>query len=284
MRIIRDAQITSGFLYEEPLESTSPVTHCGDAVCMVGHEVPWHAHPGFELHMLVRGHYPWRVAGQTIWQQMGQIMIFHPQQRHRTHGKAAEECHHLWIGLHLDRLNATGKHLAKRLITEQRQLLGECREIEPVLRGIIAQVVTPRPRQRQVVGRYLDLLARLLLQQLEVADNQQALCQPYDYPIQKVLYHMQTQLDHRLTVSELAAIAGWSVTHLCNQFHKQVGVTPVHYHQQLRLQAARNALKLPDASITKVALEFGFSSSQHFATLFQKAYGLAPREYMRQRT
>lgn len=280
MRIIREPQITSGFLYEQPLGPTSPVTHCGEAISVADHSLAWHSHPGFELQYLVRGRYPWRIGQRLYEQHMGQALIVPPRQGHGTHGVAPEECHHLWLGLHMDHLGDSGHRLARRLVDHEQHLLGECPEIEPVLRGIVAQVVTPRPGQQRVVRGYLDLLVRLLLQHLDTAEGKRIASQPYSYPVQKALYYMRTQLDRRLPVREIAAAAGWGVTQLCTRFHQEVGLTPVRYHLQLRLQAARIALQAPDVSVTRVAMEYGFSSSQHFATQFQRAFGSPPGRYL----
>ena len=58
-----------------------------------------------------------------------------------------------------------------------------------------------------------------------------------------------------------------------------VGVSPAAYHLSLRLGAARLTLRQPGFDVTKTAQQHGFSSSQHFSTLFRRAYGVTPREW-----
>jgi transcriptional regulator GlxA family with amidase domain len=67
--------------------------------------------------------------------------------------------------------------------------------------------------------------------------------------------------------------------HFCAQFHREVGVPPAAYHRRLRLHAAREELKQPGLTITMVALQFGFSSSQHFSACFQSEFGTSPRHW-----
>jgi AraC-like DNA-binding protein len=283
MRIIREPHIVSGFLYEDPLPPPSPVTHCGEAVSVARHSLAWHTHPGFELLYTVRGRYPWLIENTICQQRPGDLLIVHPRQQHRTHGPAPEEAHHLWIGLHLDKLGPPGRRLADHLLRQRRHLLADCRDVEPILRGITAQVVTPRPAQRRVVRAYLDLLLHLLLQRLDTTVGDRSVVQPYSYPIQKVLYFMQTQLNRRLPLPEAAAVAGWGVTQLCTQFRAQVGTTPGRHHLRLRLEAARAALRAPTMTVTRAADEFGFTSSQHFATQFRRVFGITPTAWQRRR-
>jgi AraC-like DNA-binding protein len=281
MLIIREPHIVSGFLYDDPLPAPSPITHCGEAVSVARHSLAWHSHPGFELLYLVRGRYPWHIEDSEYRQCPGDLLIVYPRQQHRTDGQAPEEAHHLWIGVHLTALGAPGRILADHLFSRGRHLLADCRDIEPILRGIIAQVVTPRPAQRRVVRAYLDLLVSIVLQRLDTTVGSRSVVQPYSYPIQKVLYFMQTQLDRRLPLPQAAAVAGWGVTQLCAQFRTQVGTTPGRHHLRLRLEAARAALRVPGMTVTRAAAEFGFTSSQHLATHFRRAFGQTPTTWQR---
>jgi AraC family L-rhamnose operon regulatory protein RhaS len=91
---------------------------------------------------------------------------------------------------------------------------------------------------------------------------------------------MEQQLDRRLPLRDLAAMAtARSVPHFCAQFRREVGVSPAAYHLQLRLGAARLTLRQPGFDVTKTAQQHGFSSSQHFSTLFRRAFNLTPREW-----
>jgi AraC-like DNA-binding protein len=92
--------------------------------------------------------------------------------------------------------------------------------------------------------------------------------------------YMRQNLDRRIELREFAKAAAFrSVPHFCEQFHREVGITPSVFHMQLRLEGARELLLQPDVDITTAALEFGFSSSQHFSTLFHRVFGVTPRQW-----
>ncbi|OWZ89132.1 hypothetical protein B9J07_34820 [Sinorhizobium sp. LM21] len=59
-------------------------------------------------------------------------------------------------------------------------------------------------------------------------------------------------------------------------------MTPVRYLQTLRLNAARLLLESGAQSVTNIAFDCGFSSSQYFATCYKKRFGFSPMETPRQ--
>ena len=61
------------------------------------------------------------------------------------------------------------------------------------------------------------------------------------------------------------------------------GSSPKDYWLRMRVEcAARRLRKSPGLTVTDVAYEFGFSSSQYFATVFRRYLGVSPVEYRAQ--
>lgn len=281
MKVLRDPQIISGFLYDRPVDDRPELTHCGEALCCQGHYRGPHSHPVFEFLYLARGRATWRAAGEVSTQAMGDLYIAHPGEKHGTGPVPNPENHHLWLGLDLPKLGATGRKLASELSAGPVRLLTGCPEVEPVLRGLVAQIVAQQPDRSRAVAAYLELFVTLVRQRLHGGERRGSpTALPYSYAVQRAVTFMQQQLDRRLPLRDIAAMAtARSIPHFCAQFTREVGVSPAAYHLQLRLDAARLALRQPDFDITKVALQHGFSSSQHFSTVFRRAYGVTPREW-----
>jgi AraC-like DNA-binding protein/quercetin dioxygenase-like cupin family protein len=63
---------------------------------------------------------------------------------------------------------------------------------------------------------------------------------------------------------------------------KQTGDTPVTYLNRTRLREAQRLLGQSQKSITEIALEVGYNSSQYFATVFKEFTGLDPRTFRAQ--
>lgn len=77
-------------------------------------------------------------------------------------------------------------------------------------------------------------------------------------------------------LEELATIAGVSTRSLNRAFKQATGLTPVQYHQQLRLELASNLIHDPNLTIEQIAARCGFAGARHFRRLWQRSYGTSP--------
>lgn len=60
------------------------------------------------------------------------------------------------------------------------------------------------------------------------------------------------------------------------------GDTPIRMLARARVAQAQSLLKQAELPITEIALQCGFGSSQHFATVFKNYTGLRPSDYRQQ--
>jgi AraC-like DNA-binding protein len=79
----------------------------------------------------------------------------------------------------------------------------------------------------------------------------------------------------------LAAKVGMGMGRFLREFKVTFAATPHQYIQQRRLARACELLRATDAALSSVALETGFASHSHFATVFRAATGVTPRSYRR---
>ncbi len=77
-------------------------------------------------------------------------------------------------------------------------------------------------------------------------------------------------------LDEIAREVGASPFHLSRVFRRHMGVALRGYLHRLRLGAAMHALSDTDASITRIALDAGFSSHAHLTALFAREMGVPP--------
>ncbi|MBE7024980.1 MAG: AraC family transcriptional regulator [Ruminococcaceae bacterium] len=82
-----------------------------------------------------------------------------------------------------------------------------------------------------------------------------------------------------LSVEKLAERAFLSRSHFCRQFKKVTGFSPIEYIHSMRLRSAENLLENTELSITEIALQSGFSSSNYFGDLFRRYRGMSPRQW-----
>jgi AraC family transcriptional regulator len=97
----------------------------------------------------------------------------------------------------------------------------------------------------------------------------------------RVLAFIDAQLDHDLTLEELARQACLSPFHFARSFKAAMGVSPHRYLLQRRLDHAKALLKAGAVPMTDIALTCGFSSPAHFASSFKRATGVTPSLFRR---
>lgn len=80
-------------------------------------------------------------------------------------------------------------------------------------------------------------------------------------------------------LDQLLAQLPYSRRHLERLYHAAHGQSIRQRHLALRLAEAERLLTANRMSVTSVALELGFPSSQHFATVFRRATGRTPSAF-----
>lgn len=85
-----------------------------------------------------------------------------------------------------------------------------------------------------------------------------------------------------LSLKELAAISGLSGSHFSRAFKVSTGFSPHVWAMRNRLERAKRALE-GSRPLADVAADCGFSSQQHFTTVFKKYTGATPAAWRRER-
>jgi AraC family transcriptional regulator len=103
------------------------------------------------------------------------------------------------------------------------------------------------------------------------------------YKLRQLTDWMAEHVAEEFSLERLATQAGLSKFHFQRLFKRALGVSPSHYHINLRMNLARQLLRETKKSVVDVALEVGYADPSHFAKLFRRETGLSPSEYRRQR-
>ena len=91
--------------------------------------------------------------------------------------------------------------------------------------------------------------------------------------------HIESALDQRIALSDLATLAGMSVHQLLIAFRRTFGTTPAQYILAQRLRRARWYLLNRNDDITVIALACGFASHSHLSAAFKRDTGITPRQF-----
>jgi len=90
---------------------------------------------------------------------------------------------------------------------------------------------------------------------------------------------MLENLDGELSVEQLAGRIAMSPRNFSRRFRREVGVSPAHYVEEIRIEAARDRLESTHLSMGRIAAICGFSSAETMRRAFARRMGIAPSEY-----
>jgi AraC-like DNA-binding protein len=92
---------------------------------------------------------------------------------------------------------------------------------------------------------------------------------------------LEARFDEAVSLRDLAQASGLSPFHLARLFHRRMGLPPHQYHENVRMQRARDLLMRE--SIADVAVAVGYPDQSHFTRRFKRFYGVTPGLYVRSR-
>lgn len=96
-----------------------------------------------------------------------------------------------------------------------------------------------------------------------------------------VIDHLHANLARRLTLAELAGVAGLSPFHFLRAFRSQHHATPQQMLMALRLRDAQRRLAAGEAP-ADVAAAVGLADQAHLTRALARRYGVTPAQYQRQ--
>lgn len=161
---------------------------------------------------------------------------------------------------------------------EQLKLLkGRMLKVSPsvcrTMDRLFDHVNTGLPLER---ARIRTELMRFLFQILEEAGEEDKSL-PAD--IAAVIRYIREAREEMPDIAKMAALVNLSESRFKQKFKQATGIPPAEFTVREKIRESQTLLKDPARTVTSIAMELGFSSSQHFSVLFRKYTGLSPIQY-----
>ncbi len=100
--------------------------------------------------------------------------------------------------------------------------------------------------------------------------------------LQRVQELIESRLDRKPDLEQLAGTLGLSVASFCRRFRNSTGLPPYQYLLHARVARARLALERRRGQpLSELALALGFYDQSQFTNTFRRIVGVSPRDYMR---
>ncbi len=238
-------------------------------------ELPLHRHENaYEICLLRQGSLTWELGRRPLPLVSGDVLVIGPAAEHGGCWSMMQPCQLDFLQLHAG-------------LREQA--------FRPLLQKLSALVGKPMPAGSAVAGAFDRILAEArhsdslssLTMQAAVVDLLAAIIRlpgsimtPFSEPVMRVVHQLESQPGEWPTIPALARIAGLGSTQLQIRFRRETGSSINAFAQAQRLRHAKHLLGR-GRSCTSVAMSLGFSSSQYFATVFKRHFGISPHQIRR---
>lgn len=259
----------------------------------------WHRNEGIELTLLDRGQLPCNIDSHEVTLRPGDLTITRPWQLHRVGNPHIPAGRLYWLILDVQ---VRQPHQSWKWPSWLVLSKGDLKQLTNIIRHNEQPIWRASSALRQTferVGLLVETetdgknLSWLTLCLNELFMDLLEMCRHSDVPLDtslsgscRTVELFLTDLASRLnflaqewTVPRMARECGLGITQFVHHCKQLTNVTPPQYLKECRLNAAqRILLEQPDRSVTNVALDCGFSSSQYFATVFRQRFSVAPHE------
>ncbi len=257
----------------------------------------WHRNEGIEFTLLANGELPFAVGDREYMLQPDELTITRPWQPHRL-GNPNIGINRLYF-LILD-VGVRRPHQEWRWpdwIVLERQDLAELTltlrqneqhvwKTDPGIRQCFAEIgqAVRAERPETHVSRLTLCINEFLLHLLELFRRTSPVLNESLTTVRRsvkmFVSDLRTSYREPWTVRSMAEECGIGVTSFVHYFTQVTNMTPMQYLVRRRVEAAAEMLLAnPRQHVIDVAMDCGFSSSQHFASSFKRFMGVTPTDH-----
>lgn len=251
--------------------------------------ITWHSHECFELLLVIDGATAYEFeGGKTVDLNGGHFLVIPAQTVHRGHHdvrRPASLC-----GLMFDLSIENSHHHTPFTVQDVRWLKKqfECFSVQPGRMSTeLLKIVKKIPPDFRAIDLSCDaaaaslriVICTILLECAKLLSSRISF-EP-ETTVRQAIAYMESHLSEPLRVEMLAKKLHCGRAKFFQIFKASTGLTPIDYGQRLRIDRAQELLLQTDKTITQIAFDCGFLSSQYFSSVFRKYSGCTPSEYRR---
>jgi AraC-like DNA-binding protein/quercetin dioxygenase-like cupin family protein len=255
------------------------------------HLAPHYHDNAFELCIVVSGEVEWETLGETHLLRAGSLFITQVGELHWGRDSAMQPCTLYWLILDAGMADdewlclppAEAHRIRLGLRSAPHRLSLSTDRCERMFATLIDEHQRQSSEKREETSSRTSARSALLLlltevvraaEKTAVADDDQLIPTAVQNAMELV------RSDHLgIRTSEIAAACGLKVNELNRLFLSHTGLSFKQYALRDRVRTARRGLTETPKRVTDIANELGFSSSQHFATVFRRMTGTTPSRY-----
>lgn len=257
--------------------------------------LPLHTNPGLEIVYVERGHLLWEVEGKREevipggcfftfpWENHGSLQEYEPGNfLHwvilRCQGENKPEgtwCFHKDIGL----TEREDERIRQVLINAPRRSIRATAGMAALLPRLVRELKSDDQWIQPVASALSRLLLIELARCIEADPSNGEVMPGVLLRLNRCIAMIRDRCSETWTLDAMSSLAGLSRTRFSTLLNEITGDSPGVFLRRMRVQKAQRLLRETSLTVTDVALESGFQTSQHFARIFKVFSGMTPLDY-----
>jgi AraC-like DNA-binding protein len=278
IEFLRPRNRLAGFYSRDLEQAGLPLDEVGELWLPRSHRISNHTNAGWELYLQVTGESTWRVGKSRYALGTGGYYLMPPRLKHELQSFETDTAHFFFVVFDPEKVLGTKSYLCDSW-SQKPFFAHQGFTLEPFFRAIIREVCLDASLQAEALQAHLTAMCievTRLMREKPPEPHPALLCHP---GAARAMELLQSRPQHPWKLDELAALSGLSPQHLIACFQRDLKISPMKFLFRTRLQRAARELLETDASVTSIAYDCGFSSSQHLAKAFSDHFQCSPRRY-----
>lgn len=246
---------------------------------------------GIKICLITEGKFDWNIDGQQFLLYPNDISMTNPWQSIGGSKGAYDIGALTWITIKPKLFEPTGelvlgdwsgisetdqRVIGKLLSLNKKPILSRLKNCQQIFQSLELEFLSKELGYRTRINHLIDELLITAVRHLSKQDN---LRRDFPQTFLKLEQTLRENLSHPWSVEEMAGLVGLGTTAFTEKAKAFSGFSPLNYLINIRISEAIKLLSRKDLSLTDIALETGFYSSQHFSSTFKKLTGYTPREF-----
>ncbi len=257
-------------------------------VSMAKYEEDWpsmlHSHPCSELFYVVNGSGIFIAEGEQFPVSQNDMVIINPHVEHTEKSQSALPLEYIALGI--EGLTFSFKNIATAQDGISVQTASgavykynmQSSNVYAYLNIMLEEISRKNDNYEAICQNLLEVLLICMLR-----NDNLSIIQGGNTAISRECTQIKNYLDanysKNITLDSLAALFHMNKFYMVHAFTKYIGLSPINYLLQKRVQEAKSLLQSTSFSVAQISAALGFSSQSYFSQAFKKATGQTPIQH-----
>ena len=243
-----------------------------------------HSHPFSELFYVINGQGAFLAEGSEFPVKQNDMVIINPHVQHTEKSLPGAPLNYIVLGI--EGLSFSFGRLATARAGVSSQPTPDTvykhnmskTNVYSYLNIMLEEITEQQEDYEAVCQNLLEVLLICILRSGSlsvVPDNSRLL----NRECTQIKNYLDANYSEDITLDTLSALTHRNKYYLAHTFTKYMGLSPINYLLQKRIQEGKSLLESTSYSIAQISDLLGFSSQSYFSQAFRKATGMTPMQY-----